>query len=276
MINNVINTLNFINGATPVAVNSNFCPIYHTLEEAIRFVYGLEDVEAIGKSVEDKSITIIKGSEWIYAVIPVDMVGYRYYEVVLGACRANEYAEEYRRMIREKHLMANTGIRQGLVECMKTFKGAVLNDKSYERVLGIEVDVDGNIYGDRGIKSISKRYKTAERKDGYYTTYLNITINGVKQHKVSHLVYAAYMGIQLDTLKLLTVPLSLLPEYKVGNIEDEAIIRELRYKGVMFHIDHIDNNTANNAIWNLQLCTATANYKLRMLRNSDFRMIEDR
>ena len=57
---------------------------------------------------------------------------------------------------------------------------------------------------------------------------------------------------------------------------DIVAARTIRYadKHAKWGIDHIDNDTQNNRVDNLQLCTVSANTTLRTLRNSGFEMID--
>lgn len=238
---------------------SDFCPLFGDKEEAVEYAKRKANNENHLKAsychADDKDNIIVHGDYWIMAVIPISVNGQQYFEVTKAAdlCRQSLINQrEYERI----HILP----------VFEGFQGKDLTEKERSRLSHFVVDSDGNIFKDEE-KYPQHMSFPVPGKYNYYQMQTNIKVHKVQAHRVSHIIWAAFMTQNYDMVKLMTSHIATYcPEYLNTTDKQQLDILELRNAGWQWSVDHINNNSADNAIDNLQMCTLQSNNKLRDIR----------
>ncbi len=263
-------------------LQKQFCPFFTDKDEAIAYaeeqvvdkVYRYnEQLEVIvGNSVEDRNITVVKGVKGIYCVIPCNGALEGYYEVVYGKAGHNAYNRYNLNAGETKPLRSLLYSNNGIL----MFRGECVDEKQLGMMDGIDVEREGYIYDSvkRGYKPHEYVLQDRTRVYGKYKVYLPV----VGQEPLHHLIYSAFTGISLDILKILTINVADWCTWYImvdnADIVNTVSLRN-RGKGARWAIDHVDGDTGNNNIDNLQLCTHRANILLSRLRRSNFKTLKN-
>lgn len=266
---------------------SQFCPFGEeasALDYAIQYSQGLlNGTVTIGRSAEDRRIIIVSGPVRTMCLIPSKGTLKGYYEVVVGENKIIEGIAAFD----EKN------IERGVAQCfarkatdllykqegLYMYKGKLLDLDNMHLLNNTYIYEDGTMYNNI-THTVMKRYIVPKHKGSDYTKRcisLKIGEDDNTLQKIHHLVYCAYNDVSLDMLKILTNNFVDYAEwYYTSTCGDIATARTLRFgdKYKKWSVDHIDSNTDNNRVDNLQLCTVSANTTLRTLRNSGFEMID--
>ena len=276
----VIKQTNAVSMATSNLFNS-LSAVAAKLEQIQRVVndnyWGAVDIY---DSIADKSVKLayingINGVAVTYAIIPIVINGTKYYELAI----ADIFDDAELKEIRTTKPDNIQGYRDYSVSAvMKTYNGKPLTRSSRKWFGELAVYADGDIVRNGESMNKTRRYKYPD--SNYYHTDISVnleTVDGDKTQsmRVSHIVFAAMMGMQIDALKLMTVPKNMLCNFNTDNIAGSEEIMKWRNNGVQWHIDHINNLTHDNSIYNLQLVTAHANYVLREIRNTNCEIAVD-
>lgn len=250
-----------------------FCPIFDNEAEAVEAATcevadtDVEDVVVVSKSAEDRRVTVVCGTKGIYVVIPCIGALTGYYEVVAG--RLNTRVDTEERRITLAQLLYS-------IEGRECYKGLPLSDRQFSNTLTIDITSDGHFY-DRHRNGYRPIQHVPKKKGMNYDKYkVAIALHNESAQPAHHLVYAAFNGMSLDLMKILTNKESDWCEwYTTSDNCDIAAARELRKrgKGALWGIDHINQHTHDNSIVNLQLCTDNANRVLAKLRKSNFKVL---
>ena len=231
-------------------------------------------------SVADKSVKLayingMNGVAITYAIIPIMINGNKYYELAIADISDDAGLKE----IRTTKPDNIQGYRDYSVSAiMKTYNGKQLTRSSRKWINQLAVYADGDIVRNGESMNKTRRYKYPDSNYYHMDISVNLeTVDGDKTQsmRVSHIVYAAMMGMQIDALKLLTVPKNMLCNFNTANIKGSEEIMKWRNNGVQWNIDHINNITHHNNIYNLQLVTSHANYILREIRNTNCEIAAD-
>lgn len=236
----------------------DFCPIFLDKEEAVEYAKHKANNENYLKAAyckaDDKDNIIVHGDYRIMAVIPIFVNGEQYYEV---AKAANLYCRELTNPCEDNRLY--------IVPQFEGFQGKELSNLEKSRLWKYEIDSDGNVFKD-GFKYNQDRVFNPHDKS-HFQMYVSIKVHKESSFPVSHLMWAAFMTQNYDMVKLMTSHIILFcPEYTNTTDKQQLDILELRNAGWQWSIDHINNNPADNAIDNLQMCTLQANNKLQDIR----------
>lgn len=264
---------------------SQFCPFGEeadALDYAIRYSQGLlNGTVTIGRSAEDRRIIIVCGPVRTMCLIPAKGNLKGYYEVVVGENKITEGIAAFD----EKN------IERGVAQCfarkatdllykqegLYMYKGKLLDLDNMHLLNSTYIYQDGTIYN-TDTNTINKRYVVPKYKGSdYKKRCILLKIGDDTLFKIHHLVYCVHNDMSMDMLKVLTNSFKYYVEwYYNSTCGDIATARTLRFgdKFKKWSVDHIDSNTDNNRVDNLQLCTVSANTTLRTLRNSDFEMID--
>lgn len=265
---------------------SEAAAVDYAVDKAITGWVDSDDEVVVGRSTEDRNIIVVDGPAYTMCCIPTNSSYIQgYYEVVTARNkRPMEVAVDFRehvekfgagglsvmRMLGDKAtslLYNNKGIM--------TYQGAELSEDNMRRLDSIYIMPDGVIWDDKEqrIKPISVSYKY--KGSNYCRGHVCMQIGSEAIHKVHHIVYAAQHRMPLDILRVLTRTRgNWCSWYDTTDNTDIAMIREIRDidKAHVWSIDHIDDNTQNNRIENLQMITKHANNVLRTIRRSDYDM----
>lgn len=236
----------------------DFCPLFMDKEKAVEYAKHKANNENYLKAAycnaDDKGNIVVHGDYWIMAVIPIFVNGEQYYEVTKAA---NIYCP--------KSTIPCENERLYLLPQFEGFQGKELSNLEKTRLWKYEIDSDGNIFKD-GIKYPPDRVMTPHDKS-HFQMWVNIKVHKESYFPLSHLMWAAFVTQNYDMVKLMTSHIiSFCPEYTNTTDKQQLDILELRNAGWQWSIDHINNNPADNAIDNLQMCTLQANNKLRDIR----------
>mgnify|MGYP004555579415 CR=1 FL=1 len=263
-------------------LSSQFCPFFDNVDEAIAYaeeqvvdkVYRYnEQLEVfVGNSVEDKNIVVVKGVKGVYCVIPCAGALEGYYEVVCGKVGKNVYNRYNLNAGETKPLRSLLYSNNGIL----MFRGACVDETQLGQMDGINVEREGFIYDKVkcGYKPHEYVLQDKTRVYGKYKVYLPI----VGQEPLHHVIYSAFANVSLDILKMLTINVAdWCTWYIMADNADIVATMSLRNKGkgARWAIDHVDGDTGNNNIDNLQLCTHRANTLLSRLRRSDFKTLKN-
>lgn len=264
---------------------SQFCPFAEeadAIEYAVWYSQGLLNGEVtIGRSAEDKRIIIVSGPVRTICLIPAKGSLRGYYEVVVGENKIREGIVPFDK----------DGLECGVEQCFARkavellynhdgtymYKGMLLDVDNMRRLCSTHIYEDGTVWDSirsrEKAQTDVKKYKESE----YKRKCIALKIGDNSVQKLHHIVYCVYNCVSLDMLKVLTNRVADYAEWYITcDNADIVAARTIRFadKHAKWGIDHIDNDTQNNRVDNLQLCTVYANSTLRTLRNSNFEMIE--
>lgn len=264
---------------------SQFCPFAEeadAIEYAVWYSQGLlNGTVTIGRSAEDKRIIIVSGPVRTVCLIPAKGILKGYYEVVVGETKIKENVVSF----------DATNLDYGVAQCFArkavellynsegqyTYKGKLLDVDNMRGLRGTYIYEDGTVWDSIRCRERAQTNVKKYKNSDYKRKCIALKIGDNAVQKLHHIVYCVYNNISLDMLKVLTNNISDYAEWYY-NCDNADIIaaRTIRYsdKHAKWGIDHIDNDTQNNRVDNLQLCTVSANSTLRTLRNSGFEMID--
>lgn len=256
MITTITSLVN--NEEQPDSIFSDFCPIFTDKEKAVEYAKHKTNNENYLKvaycHTDDKGNIIVHGDYWIMAVIPIFVNGEQYYEVTKAA-----------NLFCPKSTIPCENERLYIVPQFEGFQGKELSNTEKSRLWKYEIDSEGNIFKD-GVKYAPDRVITPHDKS-HFQMWVNIKVHKESYFPLSHLMWAAFVTQNYDVVKLMTSHIAAYcPEYLITTDKQLLDILELRNAGWQWSIDHINNNPADNAIDNLQMCTLQANNKLRDIR----------
>ena len=264
---------------------AQFCPFAEeadAIEYAVWYSQGLiNGTVEIGRSAEDKRIIIVSGPVRTICLIPAKGSLKGYYEVVVGENKIKENVVSF------DANSLDCGVEQCFarkaVELLYNhdgeymYKGKLLPVDNMRRLCSTYIYEDGTVWDSIRCRERAQTNVKKNKDSGYKRKCIALKIGDNTVQKLHHVIYCAYNLLSLDMIKVLTNNISDYAEwyYNCDNA-DIVAARTIRYadKHAKWGIDHIDNDTQNNRVDNLQLCTVSANTTLRTLRNSGFEMID--
>lgn len=236
-----------------------FCPIFTSQERAIKYASKVANkfhpLKQTYRSTDNNENIVIYGDCWIMAVIPIWIDGKQYYEVVKAVNAEGDNATPY------------IDVRFYVLPIFENFQGIGLTAKEEKQLLRFSVNADGNVFKDGKVYTPQRSFDNPN--DIYYHANVELDVHGVKEHRVSHIIWALFNGKSLDNVILLTSHIAhYCPHYISTTDEHQLKILALRNAGWQWCIEHIDSNPSNNALDNLQLCTLQAHNKLIDIRRN--------
>ena len=264
---------------------SQFCPFAEeadAIEYAVWYSQGLiNGTVTIGRSAEDKRIIIVSGPVRTVCLIPAKGSLKGYFEVVVGENKIKESIVSF----------DENAMERGVVQCFARkavellynhdgeymYKGKLLDVDNMRKLCSTYVFEDGTIWDDIRCRERAQTNVKKYKDSDYKRKCIALRIGDNAVQKLHHIVYCVFNNLSLDMLKVLTNRVVDFAEwYTTCDNTDIAAARNIRYadKNAKWSIDHIDKDTQNNRVDNVQLCTVYANSTLRALRNSNFEMID--
>ena len=268
------------------ATNSSeqFCPLADNEEEAynyaIDFARGLGPLDAeivIGHSITNKKVTIIDGPARTVCIIPCIGAMSGLYEIATAAVKTPEMstihfgepmADLFSHSISEALYNANGELM---------YQGKPISSDNLCQLRNTYVFEDSTIYDATKNRQKAHIVVHKNRDSAYNAICVVVKIVDSPSQRIHHLVYSLYNNVPLDVLKILTRDVGdWCSWYMTCDFSDIVAARTLRTLGKEYKwaVDHIDTNTYNNNVYNLQLCTFRTNVILDRIRKSKFKMID--
>lgn len=238
-------------------INSLGCKIFPTFGEGI--------TELIRRRCKDLNYFYSDGDAYMaitdeptrVALLPVSIYGKAFYELAYVDERfiGNQVGKT------KPALSVVTSYDEGVM-----YRGKTLSENACRKANGYFVTDCGDVY--HGNKKLSVIVVNAR---GRNKPKVSAILPRESLHNLPHFVYSAFSDVPLDVINILSWNISQL-DYYLSLLNDDKVTSEirmalmLRQKGFECNVDHINNDTMDNSIRNLQLVTKSTNLALKTIR----------